>query len=268
MPRPPVDPHTGSVVGYTAAWCEHTWHVGHARSVYLAYLVCKELNIPFHIKLSMERTQSTPNLMCAMTDLHNMLRFLGVVEDEMYWYPIHRPSDADIIRELGEERGKMLLAALSWPESADPTAPSSVLDDLLTHYPSLIIHGREWENPVRYVHGDTLLVAADRQRKRLKVFYAAAGREMHEFFLPVITLGGYKFGKTEGRLEHWTVLKTLPRKCASQKAREFLVRTACWPHDIWAGNPNLFSMRDISAEPFEWSADVWQNFVEKTYLDP
>ena len=245
----PVDPPT---------LADTTWHVGHARSLYLGSLICQSLDIPLDIRLHGERAKaadiSAADISGAAVDLANCLNFLGLRFRRLYWRPIRLPSELEIRAELGKN-AEGFLAALRVAD--DPHSLATLCDDVLSHYPSLTIRAVEWLDPAQWFDSIPVANTLVSYIAKETLLYQIADRTRNERSLPLITLGGYKLAKSVGRMIHWDVLTCV----APAVARQFLLATAICPGDPLSIMGDELSVDDIVLDPYEWSWSDWAGVI-------
>jgi hypothetical protein len=213
-----------------------TWHVGHARTLYLGYLHCLDLGIPFDVRLDGCRIK-TEDSSGAVVDLCNLLSFLEVRPRRVYWQPQESPDPAYVHSVLGV-RADDFLTALSMPAICPDWYAAVLCDDILDNHPSLIIRGQEFVEPARWCSHKASSTAMANHTAFENVCYNSAGREKHELTLPLFTAGGYKLSKSSGTVPHWSVLTMAP------------AQVAC-----------MF-IEDLGYDNYEWSWERWTNYTK------
>jgi hypothetical protein len=191
------------------------------------------LGIPFDVRLDGVRARSC-DCSGAVVDLANLMEFLGTPARRVYWQPQVRPDPEQVRVRLGDERARTFLTALAMPGICPDWYAAVLCDDILDNHPSLIIRGREFSNPVRWM-ADTVASPSMMCHTSFEdVLYAAAGREKQELQLPLITSGGYKLSKSSGNVPHWSVLAMVDRYTARGFLDSLGDQTAEWSWKTWA----------------------------------
>jgi hypothetical protein len=212
-------------------------HLGHARTLLLGSLICRERGIPFDVRID---AAPDPVAYEFIMDLANCLFFLGIHPERMYW-PMTLPDLSDM-SEVFCEVVKTNGGAPVWCQ---------ILDDVMNDH--LIIRGLEFKDG-RYFEGPHVAGAAAHVATENRLF-ALAGRVKREVNVPLMVLGGQKLSKSRLRTIHWSVLRAVP----TETARQFMVATALLPRDplgaMEAGLP--FRGELLPEAPYEWSWETW-----------
>jgi len=238
-----------------------TWHVGHARTLYLGSLICQSLDVPLDIRLQGGRIDipARIDVSGAVIDLANCINFLGPVFRRLYWQPHRPPEEWEVRAELGERAEQFLNAMNAMKASVNSTNAASRCEDIITHYPSLAIRAVEWVDPHQWIDQPNSAAAIENILIYEKLLYDIAGRTRNERSLPLITLGGSKLAKSEGRMIHWGVLRCVSREVA----RQFLLATAIRPEDPLAIMDDELSIDQMVLDPYEWSWGVWAELIRR-----
>ncbi len=243
-----------------------TWHVGHARSLHLASLICRGQGLPLDIRLQGSRYEynapphgdANPkgDISGAVVDMTNCINFLEPKFRRLYWAPQNPPLEWKMRAEIGNRTEPFLNAADAFGNAG---GVATRCDDIIENYPSLAIRGREWLETEQWV--DALYIAAGTAGlvKMEKVLYHIAERTSYEKTLPLITLGGYKLSKSAGRMVHWSILTSV----VPDIARKFLLATAICPADPLAIMDDELNIEQIVLEPYEWSWSVWTGLIKQ-----
>lgn len=243
-----------------------TWHVGHARSLHLASLICQNLGIPLDIRLQGSRylydspphvdTNPKGDISGAVVDMANCINFIGPKFRRLYWQAQCPPLEWKVRAELGERTEAFLNAA---DAHGNESAIATRCDDIIENYPSLAIRGREWLETEVWVDAPHIAAGTGSLVKVEKILYHLAGRTAHEKNLPLITIGGHKLAKSEGRMVHWGILTCV----APAVARQFLLATAIRPADPLAIMDEELSIDQIVLDPYEWSWSDWTGLIRR-----
>jgi hypothetical protein len=216
-------------------------HLGHARTLLLGELICKERGIPFDVRID---AAPDPVAHEFVMDLANCLFFLGIRAERMYW-PLTLPDIAhmpEVFREVVKTNG----GSPNWCQ---------MMDDAMNDH--LIIRGLEFKDG-RYFDVTAVAGAAAHVAIEDRLF-ALAGRTKHEVNVPLMMLGNQKFSKSRLRTIHWSILRALP----AETARDFLVATALCPRDplAYTAPAMPFQERTMSDAPYEWSWETWADLL-------
>lgn len=231
-------------------------HIGHARTLLLGSLICDELGIPFHIRLDGPVNDVTGDRANAVLDAIDLVNTLGIRFDKMYWSPQTIPPRDFFDRELGD-RAEAFWWALHSPEVCPDYYRCLMLDDVVHHDPSLIIRGRDFVCPSAYADSPTHAVGTERHIIAENLMFSTAGREKKEINTPLMTMDGFKMSKSQMRIIHWSILRSIPRDAA----RRFLLATAMNPSDPLSSFGEEFHVARMSSLPYQWSWDVWNTII-------
>lgn len=75
--------------------------------------------------------------------------------------------------------------------------------------------------------------------------------------VPLITMGGMKLSKSEGRIIPWGVLKLLDRGAVHR----FCLSTAICPDDPLSVREEALDISGIGDAPYEWSWETYKEFL-------
>lgn len=230
-------------------------HVGHARTLYLGKLIADELGVPYHVRLDGNRKAFGADLSLFVEDLVQCLHFLEVSPDLLYWAPQwDEVPDQKLIECFGERLGKVLQVFRYYPFSV-----LTVYDDII-HTPSTIIRGMEFVSPMLYNGRQEQI---DRMQAFVKFeieMFEAAWAKNTCVPVPLITVGGKKLAKSEGRFLHWSVLQLLELSAV----RPFLTRTATTPEDPLSDFQD-FKIAAMSTQAWEWDWGIYKAFCRGDY---
>lgn len=240
---------------------DYTVHIGHARSLYLGYLVCQRLGIPYHVRLDVGRNDCTAqgaDISGAIADLVRCLNFLNI-RYILYWQEQEVLSLEMITHKLGGNAKNFgVLVNQSHPELPfGHIYLASLIDDIITYHPSLIIRGVEFERPEEYFATDDPNTPWA-QMEIENLAYLLAGRERHIWTLPLIILDGRKLSKTRGLLVHWSILTSM----ATEIAQQFLLATSICPSEPLSIMDNNLDIDQIGLEPYPWQWNHWTEIIK------
>jgi len=124
-------------------------HVGHARSMLIGELICRDLGIPYHLRLDMEIANHALCFDIGLIDTLACVAWLGIQAD--YTYRMRQPPKLDAYYEqlLGKDVWAHLMAERTRWARMDLDAWLPICDDF-EWYPSLKIRGAEWSEPEKY----------------------------------------------------------------------------------------------------------------------
>jgi len=128
-------------------------------------------------------------------------------------------------------------------------------DDLIFHYPSLVVRGMEFVDPSLTQAGSQHTAA---RFVAVQLYTAEAmGRTWHEINVPLITVEGHKVSKSLGPTLNWEFFERVP----GDWVRDFLLATA-----LNAGNPmevlgQPFSIDAMTKLSYEWNWDEWEQYI-------
>ena len=226
-------------------------HVGHARTIYLGKLFADLKGLPFHIRLDGHRKLFGDDLSLFVVDILDCLRFFGITPDALYWRPERDEISRRELQQLFGEWDSVLQAF-----SVTTFSLNAVVDDLRFD-PSWIVRGLEFAEPDKY-NGTAL------QRSLMSAYveferglYQCAGKKMHQWNVPLITMGGMKLSKSEGRIIPWGVLKLLDRGAVHR----FCLSTAICPDDPLSVREEALDISGIGDAPYEWSWETYKEFL-------
>lgn len=224
------------------------FHTGHARTLLIGHLVCKELDIPLGTRfkwkpeLLRSRVQSKNDIASTRYGVHahchsmmlcfcqmaSCADFLGIGDIHFYvppvWEDVPGPWIGKINRIVKEAMASGFTTR-NWP--ADDRA--AWYDDAVRG-PLLFIRGSDWASPEwsldvqEYVAMENLVIEA-------------AGYEKLQITMPSVLVGASKMSTSNGTQVSWEVLKTLGR----EGAREFLLQG--------------IDLNDLPGESTMWSYD-------------
>lgn len=189
-------------------------HVGHARTLYHGALIAEARGCPFEVRLDGSVVHFGQDLRPFEAEVGACLHFLGIVPSRVYWQPQVAYSD-EWLDDYFSRREQALLRFIEFEKG--PTEIAAILDDVENHL-SVIVRGREFLRPEVYM--GTPVAIADMQRYKAieAAVFELAGVRNDEINLPLVTIGGRKFSKRDGRFVSWRVLETL----GAERARLFL----------------------------------------------
>lgn len=228
-------------------------HVGHARTLILGSLICKELGIPYHIRI--DGTLAGINISDCITDMIACMQFLGVEYDYFYNVGMWETNYAQLGNRIGVEGAeKVYRYMLGSHLNSNHGTIATMLDDFLDHAPSLIIRGVEFATlDVSYLAsnltGATGLINAE------YLMCEALGTEKHELNVPLIVLGDKKMSKSCMTSIPWMALTMMD----SQLVRKFLVATAMESSDPFSALDRKFTIAKMTKQPYIWS---WDDFAK------
>lgn len=183
-------------------------HVGHARSIFLADMICKERNIPFHIRIDSNNADAD-----AIIELHKLLEHFEIEPDDINWINRKLPPDSIIKEIIGEQCYELIKNPLINSYAV------SIWDDLVIHYPSLIIRGAEWVEPERWF--DIVNAPSSKSYVEIeKLLFKISNRQHNEVNIPLITINNMKLSKTDLRVP-WNCLEVIP----IEELKKFLLST-------------------------------------------
>lgn len=226
-----------------------TIHVGHARTLLLGSLICRERGIEFVVRLDGTHA-SPPNIDC-ICDIHDCLDHIGVHAT------IRRTLQAvpppEFLATIVGDRADELYRATQCPTITPGPVAGALVDDIV-HHPSLIIRGIEFSSAAYFPEGGS---GTAQHVMNEDLLFRAAGLDKIEVNLPHINLGASKFSKTKMIGVQWDILRSVP----GDVARSFLIATAMFPQDPV---PNIgcgFSSFGMPMVPYQWSWDDWNAIV-------
>ena len=229
-------------------------HFGHVRTLYLGRLIADTLGLPYHIRVDGKRRNESDAIGVLM-DITNTTQRLGIAFDKFYWVRQTPPSKDYITGTLGDRADAFWLATdLPFIENAVNIA--AAVDDLIDHYPSVMVRGMEFADPERFA-GQFIGTISNYVRTH-KHLYASVGREKLEVNVPLVTKGGDKLGKSTANMIDVDIVRSV----SPELMKRFLIATAMWPEDpLLAMNTTDFNIAEMSQEPYEWSWDTWAELV-------
>jgi len=236
------------VIGRVAITCppeslmsDMSIHIGHARTLLLGDLICRERGIPFHVRIDGLPHPASHDL---LIDLSNCLFHLGIAPTRIYWPTV--PPDTSHMSEVFNVTTHL----------AGPAQLSSILDDILND--NLIIRGLEFRDINAAYHGSADALSAVTGHVRFEDrLYELAGKTKDEVNVPLIIIGGGKMSKTAIRVVHWSILGSIH----TDVARSFLLSTAMFPDDPIGHLAEEFHMDKVSERPYRWSWDHWNELI-------
>lgn len=235
------------------------FHIGHARTLLLGSLICEEKGIPFHVRLDGPVSATTGDRGNSVLDTVDMLNTLQIRYDRLYWSPQTIPPKHYFDRQL-LENADAFWWAMHTPEICPDYYRMLMVDDVVFNNPSLIIRGMDFVTPSVYCDDPVMVTGTERHIVSENLMYAAAGRVRQEINTPMVMIDQEKMSKSMMRIVHWGVLASIP----IDLARDFLIATATHPHDPLAHLGEGFSQDKMSAEPFVWSWEIWNELVRRT----
>ena len=228
-------------------------HVGHARTLYLGKLFAESKGLPYHVRIDGARLLFGADLSLFAVDVQNCLAFLGIQPDRFYWAP---QWDELLHGQLEKLFGKWepVVAAFS---ATRFTGVPAVIDDLLNP-PSWIVRGREFVDKARYNGREAQVMMMTAHTRLEECLYEQVGQEMLQWNVPLITMGGMKLAKSEGRVIPWGVLKMLDQ----EQLHRFLLSTAVYPEDPLSVRREALGIDGVGVEPWEWNWDTFKEFAK------
>lgn len=248
--RVAITPVAASAVGKVI---EPATHIGHARTLLLGSLIAQELNTPFHIRLDGDResTIGTGDATYFMLDLIECINFLGIEFEKFYWHPQQMPTQAYVERCTSP----LFWTALHGPNITPESYGAVMVDDIVIHYPSLVIRGAEFSESTGFFGAKPDNVSHTTTEKFL---YDIACRERYEINVPLITVNGMKISKQSIQAVPWNVLTPV----SQIHARKFLMATAINPDDPLSAIDKHFSVKAMTKEPYTWRWGTWFDFLK------
>lgn len=244
-------PHNPKMLGSPAL------HVGHARTVLLGSLIAQELNIPFHIRLDGKFIPETSCVMGVMCPLCTMVSMLDITCHLVYWQPAEAPTLAQYEAEFGDG-GVEMARCVKVAASATPAEEGILVDDLIYHYPSLVIRGTEFVDTSTALPQSVNI--AGRYITMQRFVADAMERDWHEINVPLITMGQQKLSKSLSPVLNWTFFERFERPLV----QDFLLATAVSPRDPLSVIGTPFSLVDMTTESYEWNWSTWDQYIEET----
>jgi hypothetical protein len=233
------------------ASAEPCLHIGHARTVLLGSLIAQELGLPLDIRLDGVRAPGRSHEAAVLISLCEIVSRLKIDCRRVYWIAQKPAAACEYEWELGK-KGAATRARLREVLGAVTPLIALVEDDLLFHYPSLMIRGMEFfDTDIAPTGTSELYMVLQREG------YKAAGREMHEVNVPLITAERRKLSKSLGTGLTWELFTRFP----GQVLRDWLVATALDPTNPQSALGVPFNWRKMSTRPYEWSWDNWDKYL-------
>ncbi len=234
-------------------------HVGHARTMILGEMICKDLGIPYHLLFEAAWNQVAVTHE-GLIDTFACLMFLGVRPAMLYARPLD-PSPDDVLRaRVPQANWDAMKEVQRQFESFETDRWSSVAEDL-EWYPSLRIRGAEFEQPAVYLGPDIFAQRASKAISEIlayeKALYKAGGLEWGQATLPLIVEhGGAKMSKSV-RGAAWDCLRSV----SSEDARAYLLATVANPLDPLAAIGQTVDVLELDPTPHVWSWETWGAFI-------
>lgn len=261
----PSEPHPADATLANMTWVfklpRPRIHIGHARTLLLGEMLCRELGCPFHLRLEGNLTSlhvTQPGLI----DIMGCVGWLGIRPDATYRKSLKPRPDSWFERALGEQAWQGLAAERAMWAAIDMDFWEAMAEDFEWH-PSLMIRGSEFAEPEAYdVDWPTVTGGAASFRKIIEGehrYFAAAGLERCQATLPLVTeADGSKMSKSMGGVG-WDCLKAV----SAEAARRYLLATAACPLDPLAGLDQPLDLRDLDPTPHVWSWETWGSFIRQ-----
>lgn len=224
-------------------------HVGHACTMYLGSRLAQTNGCPFDVRLDGPIKHEKGDLSRFVLEIVECLQFLGIPYRKVYWHR-QEPYDQKWLDGRFTEREQRLLRHIRWDEKS-PLDTLAILDDV-EHAPSLIVRAMEFVEPEKYVGRKNIGDGVRWFKELEQTIFSLTGSQNHEINVPLITMGGYKMSKEEGRAVHWSALKTLGRT----KAVELFEKigkggpTWEWAWDVLGGEKPLPSRTERAQREF------------------
>jgi hypothetical protein len=205
--------------------------------MYLGWKIAQQHGCPYDIRLDGCPDHYGKDLSEFVLDIVECLKFIGIEYRRIYWQPQNEYSE-EMLNRFYSAREQALLKFIRLDKGH--TDLTCILDDV-EHAPSIIVRGNEFENPDAYV-GNGFCVSGMLWHKRIEqTMFDLAGVENLEINVPLITMGGYKMSKTDGRAVHWRVLETIGIAETIKLFEQTAAIEPCWewqwsairPHEQW-----------------------------------
>lgn len=237
---------------------EHQLHIGHARTVLLGSLIAQELGLPFHIRLDGNRHPAVSLETAILLPLVTIVSQLDIQCEKVYWQA-PEPPPLMMYEKVHGDKGKDLYDLMYVIFDGTDCALGVLADDLLYHHPSLYIRGVEFTagapGTLRSPHGGS--TTADRYLAREDKLFELIGCKRHEINVPLIFEGGAKVSKSLGPRLTWEMFESIEGRWT----RDFLLATAMRPDDPLRALGRKFSLDRMTTEPYEWSWEVWNEYI-------
>jgi len=164
-----------------------------------------------------------------MQDIYHCVSFLGINYRHIYWQPQRLDEAASFRRARARFTPAewKLLGLVAW-EQPRPVDVPAIMDDV-EHYPSVIVRGYEFCSPRDFVGRPTIADGIEWYVRLEETIFKIAGVQNEVMHVPIVTMGGWKLAKSEGREIHWGVLRAL----GPRRGREYLTMKAAASTTKW-----------------------------------
>ncbi len=232
-------------------------HIGHARTLLVGSLIAEELGLPFHVRLDGAHNGAFSHDVQILAPLCVIISRLGIKCDHVYWQPQEMPKGITFSKHFGDRAAEME-RFLSVAADYNMNRIGVVVDDLMNHYPSLVVRGAEFVDP-------SMSVGTQANGANTTMRYAAhqalmsdmMEREWHEINLPLITMRDDKVSKSLSPILLWSFFQRFP----GAWLRAFLLATVMDPTAPLKALKRKFSIDAISTQHYEWDWAVWDQYI-------
>lgn len=210
-------------------------HVGHAQTMYLGSEIAKQRELPFDVRLDGSIAYCESDLSGFVLDIVGCLDFLGIKPRRVYWQRQTAYTEDELVMLFGS-REASITRLVEWDKGAIDV--NAIIDDIV-YTPSVIVRGNEFVDPDQCVGRRYIGHGISWYKQLEATLFKLAGVQNEEVNVPLITMGGYKLSKSEGRTIHWKALNPL----GCDGARMF------------------FDDMAVDGENWEWNWEVFGKYV-------
>jgi hypothetical protein len=187
------------------------------------------------------------------------IQWLGIDPEKIYWMPLIRRPKAYYESRLDDGMADKLWLAIERSDRS-PAFIAATLDDLVEHYPSLMIRGQEFVDPSSYSIDYCQAASLEKQLTEEDDLFSTTSRTRLQFTVPlIIGPSGVKLSKSSMAIP-WDILTSVPCDVAQQ----FLRATVMNPLDPLAALGESFRCDRMSDLPYAWDWAAWGKFVQST----